>query len=90
MNKNDEVKCYLKNSGFCDVIPVCLGYHRCPPGHVGPGMRPYHLVHYVESGKGTLIKNGKKYAVTAGEAFVIRRKEDATYVADRDNPWTYV
>ena len=89
MNKNTERKCYLKNIGFADVIPVCLGYHECPPSHVGPGMRPYHLVHYVVSGCGTLIKNGKSLPVRAGEMFVIRRLEDATYIADEKTPWSY-
>ena len=89
MNENTEIKCYLKNNGFTDVIPVCLGYHVCPPSHVGPGMRPYHLIHYVESGCGTLIKNGKSINVGPGEIFIIRRLEDATYIADSKTPWTY-
>ena len=89
MGEIAEIKCYLKGTGFVDVAPVCLGYHECPAGHIGPGMRPYHLVHYVESGCGILIKDGREIPVSAGEAFVIRRREDATYIADRDNPWTY-
>ena len=84
-----EIKCYLKSTGFVDVAPVCLGYHECPAGHIGPGMRPYHLVHFVESGCGILVKDGREISVSAGEAFVIRRGEDATYIADRDNPWSY-
>ncbi len=89
MTENSEIKYYLKNVGFSDLIPVCLGYHACPPSHIAPGMRPYHLIHYVESGCGTLIKNGKNVSVGSGEIFIIRRSEDATYIADAKTPWTY-
>ena len=89
MNEVTEIKCYLKSTGLVDLDPVCLGYHKCPPRHIGPGMRPYHLVHYVESGCGILIKDGREIPVSAGEAFIIRRGEDATYIADSDDPWTY-
>lgn len=89
MNEVVEEKCYLKSTGLYDLAPVCLGYHKCPRGHTGPGMRPYHLVHYVESGCGTLYINRKAYHLNAGDTFVIRRGEDATYVADSEKPWTY-
>ena len=52
-------------------------------------MRTYTIIHYVESGRGTLYKYGNEYPVKAGEAFVILPHEVTTYTADSDDPWVY-
>ena len=43
--------------GFLDrkyeeLNPLNFGYHECPGGHTGYGMRKYYLIHYVISGCG--------------------------------------
>lgn len=85
-----ERKWYMPGDGLSDIIPICFGYHNCPPGHIGPGKRHYHLIHYIESGTGTLYVGSKAERVREGQVFIIRRDEDARYVADERDPWSYV
>ncbi len=51
--------------------------------------KPYHLFHYVVSGKGTLILNDKEYQIGRGMIFFIPRETDAIYYSDKDSPWCY-
>ncbi len=87
---NIERKWYMSERELSDIIPICFGYHNCPPGHVGPGKRSYHLIHYIESGTGTLYVGSRAERVRVGQVFIIRRDEDARYVADEREPWSYV
>lgn len=78
------------NRKLGDLNPMIYGREHCAPGHsFGPSVRKYTIIHYVESGKGTLYKYGNEYPVKAGEAFVILPHEVTTYTADIDDPWTY-
>ena len=78
------------NKNLCDLNPMLYGRENCSPGHsFGPSVRTYTIIHYVESGKGTLYKYGNAYPVKAGEAFVILPHEVTTYTADSDEPWVY-
>jgi AraC-like DNA-binding protein len=86
---------YFKQEAFFDrryqdLNPINFGYQRCDGGHTGRGMRNYYMIHYVENGTGTLTVRGKTYTVTKGELFVVLKGEDAVYVADSENPWSYV
>lgn len=51
--------------------------------------KKYHLFHFVISGKGNLILNGKKYELQKGMMFFIPKENDAVYYPDKDNPWSY-
>ena len=67
-----------------------IGWHKTPPLHTyGPAIRPYYLLHLIESGKGEIERDGIVTPLSAGEAFLIRPNEITTYRADQDNPWTY-
>ncbi|MBR3966280.1 MAG: AraC family transcriptional regulator [Clostridia bacterium] len=75
---------------FQDLNPRIYGYEYVAPGRVvGPTVQNHTVIHYVESGKGTLEKNGKIYRVSAGQAFIIPQNEIATYTADEKDPWFY-
>ena len=80
----------LLDRGFGELNPVCCGSHRCPPEHTAYGLRDYYLIHYVESGTGTLTSRGKTFSVTPGQIFIISEGEDATYRADACEPWSYI
>ena len=74
-----------------DPLYVCdFGYHKTPPRHVyGPAIRPYFLIHLIESGKGTIERNGEIISLSQGQAFIIRPNEITTYASDEQAPWTY-
>lgn len=75
---------------FDDLNPVSFGRMKCAPNHFcTPTRRECVLIHYVESGCGTLYKNDIAYPVHKGQAFIISDGEKASYVADADDPWEY-
>lgn len=81
---------FIINRSFKDLNPVILGREECKPGKsYGPAIRNYTLIHYVERGRGRLVKNGEVYPVKEGEAFIILPGEVTYYAADRDDPWVY-
>ena len=51
--------------------------------------KDYHLLHYVVSGKGTLVLNKKEYHLEKGMIFFIPRRTDAIYFPEKDDPWHY-
>ncbi len=80
----------LTNRYLQDLNPLIAGEEACAPGHsFGPAIRNYTLLHYVIRGKGTLYARGGRYAVCAGQAFLILPGEVTTYEADMAEPWHY-
>ena len=89
-NKDDIHSVYLDADKSHPVYVVDVGYHHTPPEHCyGPAIREYYLLHLIESGKGTIERNGTVTPLSAGEAFLIKPGETTTYRADKDEPWTY-
>lgn len=56
----------------------------------GPGQRTCCILHYVFEGRGYFCRGGQRYALTAGQTFLIRPYEDVEYGPDPDDPWGYV
>lgn len=80
----------LVNRRFRDLNPLIIGQEQCLPGHsFGPAVRNYTLIHFVDRGTGFFCKNGTRYSVGAGEAFLILPDEITTYYASEDTPWQY-
>lgn len=81
----------VENKEFSELNPLLCGEEVCRPLHsYGPAVRSYHIIHYVVSGRGELIKNGEKITVTKGQAFLITPGEVCTYTADCEDPWHYI
>jgi AraC-like DNA-binding protein len=81
----------LENKKFADLNPIICGRQECGSGHsYGPAIRKYYLIHYVESGKGLFLVDGKDYQVEAGECFIIKPNQIVKYTADKDEPWSYI
>lgn len=76
---------------YAGFNPVQFGYEDCEPSHsYGPAVRDHWLLHYVAEGKGIFRRDGKEYAVNAGEIFVIPPFLETYYEADAQKPWRYI
>lgn len=74
-----------------DLYVYCCGLSQTEPGHsFGPALKPHFMIHYVLSGKGSFSIGGKRYPLTEKYGFLIVPDELAYYVADENDPWTYV
>lgn len=66
------------------------GMQSCSAGYTyGFRMRPYHLIHFILRGQGTLHTAARNYRIHSGQAFYIPAGSDGTYQASEDDPWTY-
>ena len=77
---------------FCPGLYVNnCGRESCAPGHrYGPALRGYHLLHIAASGCGVFDDGARRYAVHAGQGFMIFPDAVTVYAADMDTPWDYV
>lgn len=67
-----------------------FGMEACAPTHsFGPAVRPYYLIHYVASGQGTLMADGRSWQIGPGQGFLIVPGEITVYRANPQDPWTY-
>lgn len=86
-----QVDILIENKKFKDINPRILGYHKCKPGYdYGKTIRDYYLIHYVKKGKGIFVAGGKKYNVSAGQIFILKKNQLGHYVASVDDPWEYI
>jgi AraC-type DNA-binding domain-containing proteins len=66
------------------------GISACRAGYTyGFQMQPYHLIHFIFKGTGTLWTQHKEYRLHAGQAFYIPAGTGARYQASPENPWEY-
>lgn len=69
---------------------VQTGQEACNPAYAyGPSVRDHYLIHFVESGEGTLYCHGQEYPVHAGQGFLILPGEETLYQASATAPWVY-
>lgn len=67
------------------------GCSKTEPLHsFGPAVKPFYLIHYILSGKGSFSYGEKEYHLEAGYGFLITPDQLAFYQADDKDPWTYV
>lgn len=67
--------------------------HTYPGHYYGPGMRPYYLIHFILSGKGTFktfYDEEKVYHLQAGQGFLIEPNLVVRYESDNEEPWSYI
>ena len=66
------------------------GIQECEKGHMWQFQaRPYHLLHFVLQGEGSLKISGRMLNVHAGQAFFIPAGMEGKYIASLQNPWKY-
>lgn len=73
-----------------DICLLQYGEQECDSEYgYGPCIRNFYFIHYVYSGKGHLVIEGKRYDISAGQYFLICPGQIAYYEADREDPWVY-
>ncbi len=74
-----------------NIEVIIVGEETCKPSHFeGPTVRTDYLFHYVVSGKGKVVINGKEYKLSSGNGFLITYKDYIYYEADEKDPWHYI
>ncbi len=83
---------YIFNCKYQDLNPRCFGKMKAKNESQLANL-PFimcGIIHYVESGSGTLIKNGKKYKVSTGDILVFSIGDAFRYEINKDDPLTMV
>lgn len=90
MNEYRETSNSLIYKSTSDLTIYSAGYEECRPGYgYGPEVRPYHMMHFVLSGKGELHLNQHVFHCSAGDAFLVPAGKVSFYQADSRDPWSY-
>jgi len=50
-------------------------------------VRRHYVIHYIESGLGYYEVNGKRYKLSAGDGFILRKSDRVKYYSDTTDPW---
>lgn len=80
----------VKNMHLNDLNPIKCGWHkRMRGGFWGPSVHTHYNLHYVLSGKGTYIVDGKVLKLEKYSMFLIKPDMVIKQQADFDDPWTY-
>lgn len=73
------------------ILPQYCGRLKCESGRrVDRLVLGRYVLHFILSGKGTFHKHGKVYSLKAGDMFINRPGEQATHIADEEEPWDYI
>ena len=87
------MRLYTNSNDFYSNIDAMVynnGYEECEANHsYGPAIRKSYMIHYITTGKGIYIVNGKTYHLKKGDAFLMRPGEEIFYQADQNDPWCY-
>lgn len=85
-----DICAFIDYNSSNDFYLFEVGSYQCVPNYsYGPIVRTESIFHYVISGKGHLIINGKRFDIHAHEGFLIPKNCMAYYEADSDDPWHY-
>ncbi|MHC5268629.1 AraC family transcriptional regulator [Enterococcus sp. LJL98] len=81
---------FFEQSFFEDFYLLNIGHQVCPPAHAyGPHRRSHFLLHFIAKGRGTFSVDGKDYALSQGDFFLIQPEIETFYQADEEEPWEY-
>lgn len=99
IREKSQVKNSLNNQSFqnyydysekgIDLAVVECGYEKCESGHKWEGIKGFHIIHFILSGKGILRIDGKEYALSGGQGFYSPPDKEVCYIADEGEPWEY-
>ena len=72
------------------INPIGYGREKCAPDFSVSTPRPYWMVHFVVSGKGTFTNDKGTFAVMPMQMFVVHPHRVHRYTADSNDPWEYM
>ena len=76
------------------MTPLLLAYcgrEDCAPGWTfGPYVRKNYVLHIITAGNGTYETPGGSFRLSANQAFLVYPGEETTYMADDEDPWSYM
>lgn len=81
---------YIHTVSFSQNNPINLlqlGRNVCSAGYSYPQYNNTYMIYFVKSGSGTLETRGKKYTLSANDAFIVPPNELSIQTADSDKPW---
>lgn len=82
---------FFTNKHFHDINPHVVGYQKCDPLFFRSMKQiDYYIIHYVLSGTGSFVLDGKFYKVKENQAFIIPPGKHFFYQADEFTPWEYI
>lgn len=89
MPENKQVMT-VKDTKYKDLFLISCGYENCIPSYsYGPVKRPYYVLHFVLSGKGSYYLNHRHYKIEENQCFLIEPNTFVYYQADQMDPWYY-
>lgn len=82
---------FLKNLALNDINPRICGIHICNSSSVYPWHYiDRHVLHYVTKGQGKYLVDNQEYSVGEGDIFISHAGQLTSYVADAEDPFTYI
>ena len=74
-----------------DLYLNVFGHSVTEPLHkAGPSVKSFYLVHFVVDGEGDFYTNNLNFHLKKGQGFLIEPDIPATYISDKNKPWSYV
>lgn len=74
-----------------DLYLNVFGHSITEPLHkAGPSVSSFFLIHFILDGKGEFSVNNLCYKLEKGQGFLIEPDCQASYISDKDTPWTYI
>lgn len=82
---------WVKSIENFELVVTECGYEKCTSLHEwGPQRKTAYVLHYILSGSGSFVHDGKEFILSAGDAFYCPMGEEVYYCADEDEPWEYM
>ena len=78
------------NTALSDLGVYHYGFDDNSPGRsFGPAIWDCYLIHFIRTGKGTCVIDGKSYDLHKNQGFLIQPGQIGYYVADEEDYWKY-
>ena len=86
-----EYRWGFDNLAYNDILFVSSGGFEVDESEhqYGPKARTGYMFFYIVRGKGKYICNNQEYYLKAGDIFMVEPGHIVTFIADRNDPWSY-